>query len=122
ADLEAEWRWTYYRALLQSERGGGETLISRLNDVLAQAPDFGPAWLRLGDAEFKEARYDRAEQAWMRAASAPEPARPPSEAPEHVADAPVSVYASLGLARVALQRGDSEGARHALERVATQAP
>src|SRR2546428_8413630 len=35
-NLEPHWRWTYYRALLQSERGGGDILISRLNEVLAQ--------------------------------------------------------------------------------------
>src|SRR5438128_3134294 len=33
-NLEPHWRWTYYRALLQSERGGGDILISRLNEVL----------------------------------------------------------------------------------------
>ena len=60
----AQWRWRYYRALIQSERGGGESLVETLRGVVAQAPDFGPAFLRLGDALFKARQYDAARQAW----------------------------------------------------------
>lgn len=118
----SRWRWTYYRALLRSERGGGEALSAALREVLALAPDFGPAWLRLGDAEFKEGRSDRAEEAWNRAVTAPEPERAPAKSPKHTPDAPVSAYASLGLARIALARGDADRARQILESIATRAP
>ena len=117
----SEWRWTYYRALLQSERGGGDALAARLRQVLAIAPGFGPAWLRLGDAEFKEGHPDRAEEAWNRAVTTQEPPRA-AETPPHAADAPVAAYASLGLARIALARGDAEQARQILERTTVQAP
>ena len=55
----AQWRWRYYRALIQSERGGGESLIETLRSVVAQASNFGPAFLRLGDAHFKARAVQR---------------------------------------------------------------
>jgi tetratricopeptide (TPR) repeat protein len=122
ADLDpSEWRWTYYRALLQSERGGGDALAASLRRVLDAAPDFGPAWLRLGDAEFKEGQYEQAEDAWNRAAMSAEPPRD-GESPAHTADAPVAAYASLGLARIALARGRADQAREILERITVQVP
>ena len=122
AELDpSEWRWIYYRALLQSERGGGAAFAASLRRVLELAPEFGPAWLRLGDAEFKEAHHDRAEEAWNRAVASPEPPRA-ADSPPHTADAPVAAYASLGLARIALARGHAEQARQILERITIQAP
>ena len=47
------WRWTYYRALAHGMRGDTEGLAGALRQVVAAAPDFGPAWWRLGEAEFK---------------------------------------------------------------------
>ena len=82
----SEWRWTYYRALLQSERGGGGAFAASLRQVLDIAPEFGPAWLRFGDAEFKEGHYERAEEGWNRAVRSQEPARA-AEAPLHTVDA-----------------------------------
>jgi tetratricopeptide (TPR) repeat protein len=117
----SEWRWTYYRALLQSERGGGGAFAASLRHVLDIAPEFGPAWLRLGDAEFKEGHHERAEEAWNRAVTSQEPART-AAAPPHTADAPIAAYASLGLARIALARGRAEQARQILERTTVQAP
>jgi tetratricopeptide (TPR) repeat protein len=91
--------------------------------VVQAAPDFGPAWCRLGDAEFKAGRYDSAAEAWRRAIALPEP-QPASftGAPPHVAHAPLAVYATVGLARVALVRGDADGARQMLEDVTRKAP
>jgi tetratricopeptide (TPR) repeat protein len=117
----SEWRWTYYRALLQSERGGGAAFAASLRRVLEIAPEFGPAWLRLGDAEFKEGHHERAEEAWNRAVTSPEPPRA-ADSPLHTADAPVAAYASLGLARIALARGDADRAQQILERITVQAP
>jgi tetratricopeptide (TPR) repeat protein len=116
-----EWRWTYYRALLQSERGNAEAVANGMRRVVERAPTFGPAWWWLGDAEFKQGHYERAEEAWQRAASLPEVERDAVH-PSHAADVPLTAFASLGLARVALVRGDNGSARDILERLTARAP
>ena len=121
----SQWRWRYYRALIQAERGGGEALIENLRRVVTQAADFGPGWQRLGDALFKARRYDEARQAWERAATATPPAtlsdaNQPS--PRHLVEVPLAAYANVGLARIALVEGDAMRARGILERVAADAP
>src|SRR6185436_3980107 len=100
-----EWRFTYYRALAEGERGSGGLPAAALRRVVAAAPEFGPAWWRLGEAEFKQGHLDRAEDAWRRAAAAAEaPREPVSGSPDHVAANPLAAYAGLGLARVEVQR------------------
>jgi HemY protein len=116
-----EWRWQYFRALIRADRGGGNELVEMLRRIVARAPDFSPAWLRLGDAEFKAGRYDRASEAWDRAARLPEPPRS-GTSPPHVVETPVVAYAVTGLARVALARGDARRAADLLEDVANGAP
>ena len=118
----SDWRWTYYRALAASDRGSVDALAGGMRKVVAVAPDFGPAWWRLGDAEFKEGRYDAAADAWRRARSAREPDRTPPGPPAHIASVQLSSYAALGLARVALVQGDAEGARQILEPLTAAAP
>lgn len=129
------WRWTYYRALAAGTRGDAEALTDGLRRVAAAAPDFGPAWWRLGEAEFKAGRYDRADEAWRRVLSLEEPApgTAPAPAPEPAAagvaepaarapGAPLSAYAALGLARAALVQGDANGAVRVLEDATAAAP
>jgi tetratricopeptide (TPR) repeat protein len=117
------WQWIYYRALAESARGSGNALAIGMRKVVALAPDFGPAWWRLGEAEFKEGRYDAAAEAWRRARSSREPDRtPPAGTAVHVASVQLSSYAALGLARVALVRGDAEGSRQILEPLSATAP
>jgi tetratricopeptide (TPR) repeat protein len=117
-----DWRPTYYRALTRSERGSGGELAAAMRRVVAKAPDFGPAWLRLGDVEFKLGHYDQAKEAWLHASSLPEPERAALDGiPGHVPSARLVDYASLGLARIALVQGDTEGARQILERVTSSA-
>lgn len=117
----SQWRWRYYRALIQAERGGGEPLVENLRRVVNQAADFGPAWQRLGDALFKAGKYDEARKAWERASTAgPSDANQPM--PRHVTEVPLSAYANVGLARIALVKGDTAQAREILERVAADAP
>ena len=111
-----EWRWTYYRAVIQSERGGGDALVASLRRVVERAPQFGPAWLRLGEAEFKAGRYDRAEEAWRKARDLPVESDS-TASPRHLTEIPLSAYASLGRARVALVRGEFDSARQTLEQV-----
>jgi tetratricopeptide (TPR) repeat protein len=121
-DLEPdEWRWRYRRAVILSERGGGEALATTLRRVVTEAPEFAPAWLRLGDAEFKAGRYEAARKAWQKASELPAP-ESSTASPRHVADVPASAYAALGLARIAIVNGDSQRARATLEGVAAEAP
>lgn len=119
----SEWRWTYYRALAHGDRGSGDGLAQGMREVVAAVPDFGLAWWRLGEAEFKGGRYDRAEEAYRRATTAAELPVVPEAAqiPRHVAGASVSAHASVGIARLALMRGDAESARRMLERVTSEA-
>lgn len=107
------WAWSYYRVLILNERGGGDDLERALRLVAGRAPDFAPAWWRLGEAEFKRGRYSAAAEAWNRAAAAHEPERG-SETPTHTADVPVAAYAALGLARVALAEGRTADAHRLL--------
>jgi tetratricopeptide (TPR) repeat protein len=117
----SQWRWRYYRALIQAERGGGEPLVENLRRVVNQAADFGPAWQRLGDALFKAGKYDEAREAWERASIATtSDANQPT--PRHLTEVPLSAYANVGLARIALAHGETMNAREILERVAADAP
>ncbi len=111
-----DWRWIYHRAVIQSERGGGDALLANLRTVVERAPRLGPAWLRLGEAEFKAGRYDDAATAWQRARDVPAAAAD-TASPRHVTEVPLSAYASLGLARIALVNGDVDRARTILEQV-----
>jgi tetratricopeptide (TPR) repeat protein len=117
----SQWRWRYYRALIQAERGGGEPLVENLRRVVNQASDFGPAWQRLGDALFKAGKYDEARDAWERASTAPS-SDTNQPAPRHVTEVPLSAYANVGLARIALVQGETTKAGEILERVAADSP
>jgi tetratricopeptide (TPR) repeat protein len=118
----SEWRWRYYRALLDGERARSEAVVEGMRQVVEIAPQFGPAWWRLGDAAFKEGRYDVAEDAWRRASQAPEPDRAALGSPPRSVDLPVSAYAGLGRARVALVQHNPDGARDILERLVLERP
>ena len=118
------WRWTYYRALAHGMRGNTDGLAIGLRQVVAAAPDFGPAWWRLGEAEFKAGHYDRAGEAWRHALALSEPARSveQAESSARTPGAPVSAYAALGLARLAMVQGDADRARAMLEDATAEAP
>lgn len=123
-ELSADWRWSYYRALVHEVRGDPGAVATALQLVVARAPEFSPAWWRLGEAEFKLGRRDAAVAAWERARGLPEPA--PSEAPPNApvrrAAAPVSAYAALGIARASLAGGDPARAAKVLEEVTAAVP
>jgi tetratricopeptide (TPR) repeat protein len=116
-----DWRWTYLRSLILLERGGGSGLQPMLQRVTSRAPQFAPAWLRLGDVEFKAGRPEAARAAWERARQLGDPVRPPAS-PARVVEVPVSAYASLGMARLALAGGAADEARVLLEQVVAQTP
>jgi tetratricopeptide (TPR) repeat protein len=132
--LSGDWHWTYYAALASSARGDAESLTRGLRRVVAQVPDFGPAWWQLGEAAFKAGRYDEAQDAWQRVLTVSDTRSrdttlqwDPSlggfsqngqalpDAPKRTIAAPISAYAELGLARIALARGDVEHARQQLQ-------
>jgi len=116
-------RWEYYLALLHLERGEAEPATARLRSIVAASPDLALAWLRLGDAEFKRARYQEADEAYARAALAPADRAIAADAPPaRRGTVPIAAYAAVGRARVALQQGQVELARQALERVVADAP
>jgi hypothetical protein len=103
--------WSYYRALVHEVRGDPGAVATALQRVVARAPEFSPAWWRLGEAEFKLGRRDAAVAAWERARTLPEPAPagPGAGVPARRAAAPISAPA-LGLARGARWRGRRAGA------------
>jgi tetratricopeptide (TPR) repeat protein len=115
----ADWRWAYSLALLHVERGEAEAAAGRLRSIVAAKPDFALAWLRLGDALFKRARYEEAEAAYARAAVTPSDETTPSGRRGTV---PLAAYAALGRARVALQQGHVDLARQTLEALVGTAP
>lgn len=116
----SNWKWTYYRALILDENGGGAAAVEALQRVASSAPDFGPAWLRLGEAHFKLGQYDAAAAAWRRAMAAREPERG-GEPPVRVVDTPLSAYARFDLARIDLAKGQSDAARQLLEQAVSVA-
>ena len=121
-DPEA-WSWTYYRALAHASRGEAERARLALRAVVEAAADSGPAWWRLGDAEFKAGRRDDAARAWRRAMQLPEPDTPPAAAAAgHAPIAPLSAYAAFGLARLALRDDDPAWAMELLEDATAAAP
>lgn len=116
-----DWTWTYLRALLLEERGdaGAREALSRVTTL---APELGHAWYRLAEADFKAGRMVDAEKAYGRAETAP--ASPPYT-PAGVTSRrtwPLSAYASLGLARLAIERGDGDAARTRLTALASRYP
>jgi protein O-GlcNAc transferase len=116
-------RWAYYLALLHLERGEAEPAAAMLRSIVAASPDVALAWLRLGDAEFKRARYQEADEAYARAALAPPDRAMAADAPPaRRGTVPIGAYAAVGRARVALQQGQVELARQELERVVANAP
>lgn len=101
-----DWRWSYLLALVHIERGESAQAAARLREIVAANPNMALAWLRLGDAEFKRARYVEADEAYARAEG----------------EARAGVHAALGRARVALQRGEVDRAREVLERLVAAEP
>lgn len=113
--------WTYHRALLLEERGD-DTVVDALTRVTASQPAHGHAWLRLGDTYFKRGRLDDANAAYARAEASPAVAAftPPGVTSRQTW--PLGAYAGIGLARVALERGDTAAARTRLTALAAAYP
>jgi len=118
-----DWRWPYLLVLVHLERGEAAQAATRLRQIVAANPGLALAWLRLGDAEFKRARYQEAGEAYGRAETGTGPVTEvPAALPARRGTIPVGAYAALGRARVALQQGQVERARQSLEQLVADVP
>jgi len=120
-----DWRWSYLLALVSLERGESAEAIGRLGAIVAANPGMALAWLRLGDAAFKQARYAEADAAYARA----EQGQPSQSAVGSTSAGPLrrdtialAAYAALGRARVALQERQLERAQQMLEALVAGVP
>ncbi|MCC7125195.1 MAG: tetratricopeptide repeat protein [Acidobacteria bacterium] len=115
-------RWTYARALILEEYGRQDEAIEALARVTAENPSHGLAWFRLGEMRFKQGRLDEADQAYRRAVMAP-PA-PVFAVPGGTTRTvtPVSAFARLGLARIAIDQQRSNEAITILDELMTAFP
>jgi tetratricopeptide (TPR) repeat protein len=118
----AGWTWTYYKGLILEERGEQAAALAAFTRVTAIDESQGMAWFRIGEIAFKDGRLDDAERAYARAAAAP--AAAPFVAPGVAArkTTPLAAYAKLGLARVAIDRGQRAAAGTALDAIVTTYP
>lgn len=118
----AAWKWTYYRGLLFEERGQQAEAREAFSRVTQTNPVYGLAWFRLGEIAFKQGRLVDAEQAYVRAGRAPptSPFTPPEVDTRHTI--PLTAYAQLGVARVALDRGLEPQAASTLDGLIAQYP
>ncbi len=104
-----EARWRYYLSDISRMRADQAGLQSGLEQTVSLAPDYAPAWLELGDLEFKTGQLERAAEAYR----------------QRVRLLPADPYARLGLARIALQqdrRGEGKALIEALVREVPEFP
>lgn len=99
-------RWRYYAADVAEIEGRPDVFRRGLEETLRLEPDYAPAHERLAEYHFKRGELDRAAEHYARC-DALQPGQP---------------HAQLGLARIALQRGDVAAARERLERLVREAP
>ncbi len=101
-----EGKWAYYRADLRRIASDYTEYETLLNKTVEAAPDYAPAWLKLAEHHFKTDRLDVAQRGYER----------------RLALVPQDPYARFGLARITLQRGQSEQARREVERLVQEFP
>lgn len=101
-----EAHWTYYLADLAQSASDTTAMAQWLERTVALAPDYAPAWLQLGEFEFKSGQLDAAEHAYRR----------------RLALVPHDPYAALGLARIALQHGQRADGKRQLEALLQATP
>jgi HemY protein len=106
AEQPKEGRWSYYLADLRRTAGDDAAVSNLLSETVRLSPGYAPAWLRLADFEFKTGRTDDAEAHYRRRLAL-------------ISNDP---YARLGLARVALQRGNRGDARQLIEQSVHDTP
>lgn len=97
-------RWFYRDAMIVSGYGRLDDALPLFREAVKLAPDYAPAWIRIGDAELKLNRPEDAATAYNRA----------------LALEPNNAYALLGLARLDMDAGRWEAARAKLETCISQ--
>ncbi len=120
-----DWRWKYHASLVHEELGQAGAAAEALREALRWNPGHALAWLRLGHAELKQGHPDEAGAAFRQSLAAAREAPSGQEAggPEPGSKTfPLEAYASLGLARAALERGRSQEARRLLQSLAAAYP
>ncbi len=99
-------KWVYYLADVRRTSGDYEADERLLNNTVLLSPGYAPAWLQLGQLQFKSGRLDEAQHSFER----------------RLALLPGDPYARLGLARVALQRGRKDEAEREIEALVRDHP
>ncbi|ACB73884.1 tetratricopeptide repeat protein [Opitutus terrae] len=99
-------RWSYYLADLRRTAGDQAGYVALLEETVARAPDYSPAWLQLAGVRFKSGEIDAAASAYQR----------------RLALLPGDSYARLGLARVALHHQRTAEARDLIEQIVREDP
>lgn len=113
---DADWRWKYYRALVQEELGAGAPAADAMRSVVRLRPDLPLAWFRLGEAESKCGNFDAAIAAYRRAietdrAGASRGKQPSADDQPY----PIALYASYALANVLMKQEQPQEACRVLE-------
>lgn len=93
-----EGRWPYYLADVATAESDDDAVAAQLARTVELAPSYAPAWLTLGDFEFKRGESSAAERAYR----------------QRLALQPGDPYAQLGIARLDLQHGDRAAAKERL--------
>ena len=106
AEQPREAQWLYYLADLRRAASDYPAMGALLEQTVKLAPDYAPAWLHLAELQFKTGQLESAERNYGR----------------RLALLPADPYARLGLARVALQNGRRDEARHRLEELIKDTP
>lgn len=94
-------RWPYFIADLSRLEGDESEMVPWVERSLQLDPEYGPAWLKLGNLYFAAGELDRARECYERRL-------------EWLPDDP---YAQVALARIAMQQGDSHAAMRRLQQL-----
>ncbi len=119
----SDWRWPYYRGLLQEERGDQVGASESFATVARLAPDHGLARFHLAEIAFKAGRLEEARTEYLAAqAAGVTGVPPPGTGLPPRRGIPLNAYASLGLARVQLEGGDRQAGRDQLTAIVRAHP
>lgn len=120
----SDWRWAYYRGLLFIEHGDHAAATAAFTRVLAIAPGHGLATFHLAEMAFKAGRLSEAEAGYLaaRTATAAVPANTTVAGLPVRWSVPLTVHAAFGLARVDLERGNTDGALNRLTTIVADYP
>jgi len=99
-------KWSYYLADGMRLQGNESEMGTLLERVVQLAPEYAPAWLKLGTHQFAAGKWDAAQASFLR----------------RMELIPDDAYAAVGLARISIQKGDSEEARKWLQKAISGTP